>query len=80
MSETRRNWALARRALFLSALVSLVNEGRASAYLDPGSVSFFFQAVIATLLGGLLILKRYWQRIKAGFSRLLSLKTRNDRD
>ena len=80
MSETRRNFALVRRALFLSALLSLVTEGRASAYLDPGSVSFLFQAVIAALLGGMLVVKRYWQQIKAALSRFLRLNTKDDRD
>ncbi len=80
MSETRRNFSLVRRALFLSALLSLVTEGRASAYLDPGSVSFLFQAVIAALLGGMLVLKSYWQQIKAALSRFLRLNTRDDRD
>ena len=80
MSETRRNFALVRRALFLSALLSLVTEGRASAYLDPGSVSFLFQAVIAALLGGMLVVKRYWQQIKAALSRVLRLNTKDDRD
>ena len=80
MSETQRESALTRKAILLAALVTIVTEGRASAYLDPGSVSFLFQAVIAGLLGGLLVLKRYWQQIKTGLSKLLSLKTKNDPD
>lgn len=42
------------------------------AYLDPGSGSFFLQLLIASLLGGLFVLKAYWTRIKAFFSRLFS--------
>lgn len=71
---------MVRRVLFLSASLSLVIEGQASAYLDPGTISFLFQAVIAGLLGGLLVLKRYWQQIKTSLSRLLSPKTRDDGD
>ena len=80
MSETQRKSALTRKAILLAALVTIVTEGRASAYLDPGSVSFLFQAVIAGLLGGLLVLKRYWQQIKTALSKLLSLKTKNAPD
>ena len=44
--------------LFLALLL----EGRAYAYLDPGSISLFFQALIAGIFGGLLVLKRYCRR------------------
>ena len=80
MSKTGHHRTMVRRVLFLSASISLVIEGQASAYLDPGTISFFFQAVIAGLLGGLLVLKRYWQQIKTGLSRLFSPKTRDDGD
>ena len=34
------------------------------AYLDPGSGSFILQLLIASLVGGLFILKTYWKRIR----------------
>ncbi|MGI6099248.1 MAG: hypothetical protein GX174_01125 [Lentisphaerae bacterium] len=34
-------------------------------YLDPGTGSVIIQAVVGTLLGGLLIIKLYWRRIIA---------------
>ncbi len=37
-------------------------------YLDPGSGSFLVQLAIATVLGGLFVIKGYWQRI-VGFFR-----------
>jgi hypothetical protein len=32
-------------------------------YLDPGSGSLIMQVLIATLLGGALLLKRFWAKI-----------------
>lgn len=34
------------------------------AYLDPGSGSFILQLILATLLGGFLILRSYWSKVK----------------
>jgi hypothetical protein len=42
------------------------------AYLDPGSGSFLLQLLIATLLGGLFLLRTYWRKVTAFFSRLFS--------
>ncbi|MFQ5400394.1 MAG: hypothetical protein ACE5E7_12440 [Anaerolineae bacterium] len=39
------------------------------AYLDPGSGSFLIQLLIGALVGGLVLLKTYWNRIRAFFSR-----------
>ncbi len=47
------------------------------AYLDPGTGSFMLQAVIALLMGALLTLKLYWQRLKSFFSSL-SRRDRGD--
>jgi hypothetical protein len=47
-------------------------------YLDPGSGSFILQILIATLVGGLYIVSRYWARIK-GFFRKLFTKGDNDK-
>lgn len=61
-------------ALFLSFLL----EGRAHAYLDPGSISLFFQALIAGIFGALLVLKRYWAQISDGIRRRFSSKPQDD--
>jgi len=37
------------------------------AYLDPGSGSFIIQLLLASLVGGLFILKTYWRRITGFF-------------
>ena len=34
------------------------------AYLDPGSGSFILQIILATFIGGLFIVKSYWQKIR----------------
>ena len=39
------------------------------AYLDPGTGSIILQALIGSVVGGLYILKLYWGRITAFFSR-----------
>ncbi len=38
-------------------------------YLDPGTGSFIFQAVIAVVCGAGLGIKMFWSRIRAAFSR-----------
>jgi hypothetical protein len=42
------------------------------AYLDPGSGSYLIQILIASLLGGLFVIRSSWDRIKGFFRRLLS--------
>jgi len=39
------------------------------AYLDPGSGSFILQLLVAGILGGLVALRMYWNKIKARFAR-----------
>jgi hypothetical protein len=46
-------------------------------YLDPGSGSFILQILIATLVGGLFVVRMYWKRI-TGFFRNLFNKGRSD--
>lgn len=41
----------------------------AQAYLDPGSASIIFQALVASVLGGLVVLRVYWSRLKMFFRR-----------
>jgi hypothetical protein len=39
-------------------------------YLDPGSGSYLLQLLIAGLMGGLLLLRMYWSRVKGFFRKL----------
>ncbi len=49
------------------------------AYLDPGSGSYLLQLLIASILGGLVVLRMYWSRVTA-FVRRLFGKTPPDDD
>jgi len=42
------------------------------AYLDPGTGSYFFQLIIAVLLGGLFSIKLFWNKIKNFFKNFFS--------
>jgi hypothetical protein len=44
------------------------------AYIDPGSGSMIIQVIIATILGGLMAIKIFWQRISCFFKNLFSKK------
>jgi hypothetical protein len=65
-----------RNRLFLLAVLvtafSTVMLPSAHAYLDPGSGSFIFQAVIAGALGAGIALKAFWGRIAAFFTGVFS--------
>ena len=51
------------------------------AYLDPGSGSFILQLILATLLGGLLILRSYWSKVKDFLVGLFSrVKSEDEQD
>lgn len=43
-----------------------------AAYLDPGTGSFLLQLLLASLLGGLVLLRTFWGRIKGFFGRVFS--------
>lgn len=47
------------------------------AYLDPGTGSYIFQIIAASVVGGLYFIKRYYQYILACFRRLF-MKTKKD--
>jgi len=44
------------------------------AYLDPGSGSYLIQLLVAAALGGLLLLRLYWQRVKSFVRRVFTGK------
>ena len=55
-----------------SGLILLFAEP-AHAYLDPGTGSYFFQMMIAAVVGGLFAVKMFWRRLKAFFTRKRSV-------
>jgi hypothetical protein len=54
--------------------LQLILSPDADAYLDPGTGSYVFQVLIATLIGGLFTIKMYWQKIKNSIVNFLSRK------
>ena len=63
-----------RETVLIAVLLLSALSTNAHAYLDPGSGSFIFQVMIGALLGALVTIKIYWQRLKSYFSRLFSKK------
>jgi hypothetical protein len=49
--------------LMLIAAFSLVGIPAANAYVDPGTGSFIFQAIVGGMLAAALALKVFWRRI-----------------
>ena len=54
---------------FLMLLLYLAFPLPAYAYLDPGTGSYVFQLLIAGLAGSLFLVKLYWKRIAAFFTK-----------
>jgi len=55
--------------LIFTAGFLVAMPSKAHAYIDPGSGSYFFQILIAGLVGGLFALKTQWLKITSWFSR-----------
>jgi hypothetical protein len=55
--------------LLVLVLLLLATPTQLSAYIDPGSGSFFVQMLIAGVLGASLTVKTFWKQVKAYFSR-----------
>ncbi|MFC2149066.1 hypothetical protein ACFLQ8_00020 [Candidatus Auribacterota bacterium] len=72
-----RNFGL---VLILLTLLFLVFPRNAHAYLDPGSVSYMLQIIIAALLGSLFAIKMFWGRIKEFIKGVFSKKKNNSDD
>lgn len=60
--------------LFLIVTLQLTLSQNAFAYLDPGTGSYIFQVLVATIIGGLFTIKMHWQKIKNFFGNLISRK------
>lgn len=63
-----RRYRVLRKSVIAAVLI-LLAAVPASAYVDPGSASFFVQVLIGTLLGIAFTVRLYWQKIKAYFKR-----------
>jgi hypothetical protein len=63
----------ARSRIFTVSVVTLavmfVVIPVANAYIDPGSGSFIFQAVVGGLLAAALVVKGFWRRLVSFFTK-----------
>ena len=58
----------------IAVIIQMFLPQTAFAYLDPGTGSYIFQVLVATLIGGLFTIKMYWQKIKDFFISRFSKK------
>ena len=59
----RDNFKTCFFVILFVALATLIFPERSEAYLDPGTGSFVFQMIIASIIGGLYTIKTYWRNI-----------------
>ena len=71
MNERNKYTVMYRFPIFslILGLFFTINIQSAYAYLDPGTGSILFQAVIGALVGFLITLKIFWYKIKERFIR-----------
>lgn len=60
--------------LIIIILSSIFFPLRAYAYLDPGSMSFILQIIIAIIIGGIFGIKLFWKNVKLFFNNLFYKK------
>jgi hypothetical protein len=60
--------------VLLVLLFSSIFAQKAEAYLDPGTGSYIFQILIASVVGGLFVIKTFWAKITAFIKSLFSNK------
>lgn len=58
--------------------ICLVSPRAAYAYLDPGTGSYILQLAIAALLGGSVMIKIYWKKIRTYLANLFSKKRKDN--
>lgn len=64
-------------AIVIAAAVLLVlSESPAYAYLDPGAGSLLLQTLVAGVLGGLYAVKHFWRRITGAAGAVLARLSR----
>lgn len=60
-------------------LIEVLSGNMSLAYLDPGSGSYIFQVLIASLVGLAFAVKTFWKRSLAFFVNLFSSKSDKSR-
>jgi hypothetical protein len=66
--------------LGLTGLLVVAFYGRALAYIDPGTGSYFIQILIASLLGLAFAIKAFWKNIIAFITQIFSKRSKQERD
>lgn len=67
------------RVYFLLFLLMFAWPRSSHAYIDPGSGSYMFQFLIASLVAGAFAAKIYWQKIIGYFGRFRSRKKQDNK-
>ncbi len=70
MNRSDKFRSILTRALFILCLTPLLVmffSSAAQAYIDPSSGSYFFQFILAGLLGVVFSIKMFWRRITGMF-------------
>lgn len=49
--------------------LALLTPAQAHAYIDPGTGSFVFQAILAAIVGAGVVTRMYWAKIKSMFGK-----------
>jgi hypothetical protein len=53
-------------------LLLVIGERPAEAYIDPGTASYAFQVIAGAVLGGVFLVRTYWQRLVSTVRSLVS--------
>ncbi len=77
VSSGKMRFAFGAAAGSVFILFSGIFTEKAYAYLDPGTGSYFFQVLMALVIGGLFILKTFWSKIVLFLAKLFPKRKKN---
>ena len=65
-----------KKFVFLFLIIQLCSTTQAQAYIEPGIISMFLQAVVAAVVGCIAYMAFYWQKFK-NFLKKIFIKSNN---
>ncbi len=65
-----------QKFFFILLIFQLLTTTHAQAYIEPGIISMFLQAIIAAVVGCIAYMTFYWQKFKS-FLKKIFIKTNN---
>ena len=65
-----------QKIFFILLIFQLLTTTHAKAYIEPGIISMFLQAIIAAVVGCIAYMTFYWQKFK-NFLKKIFIKTNN---